>query len=90
MAPRHDVGVIDLTGPNAPQNWEAYQALGREIFDAQMRKMARRAEELGGVELVVHQPNCDEDVATLVQEGFAIEDRSWKGRDGSSVMRTQG
>ncbi len=90
LASRHDVGVIDLTGANAPQSWEAYQAAWSGNFRRQMRKMAKRAEELGGVELVVHQPNRAEDVAMLVQEGFAIEDRSWKGRDGSSVMRTPG
>ncbi len=90
LASRHDVGVIDLTGANAPQSWEAYQAAWSGNFRRQMRKMAKRAEELGGVELVVHQPNRAEDVAALVQEGFAIEDRSWKGRDGSSVMRTPG
>ncbi len=90
VAPRHEVGVIDLIGPNAPQNWEDYQTAWSGNFRRQMRKMARRAEELGGVELVVHQPNRAEDVAGLLHEGFAIEDRSWKGRDGSSVMRTPG
>ncbi len=90
IAARYKVGMIDVCGPNAPSNWEAYQAAWSGNFRRQMRKMMRRAEELGGVELVVHQPANSRGVDELIREGFAIEDQSWKGRNGTSVMRSPG
>ena len=90
VAPRHDVGLIEFTGPSAPADWETYQAAWSGNFRRQLRKMTRRAEELGGIELVVHRPTAADDVASLIRQGFEIEDRSWKGRSGSSVLRTPG
>lgn len=90
FAYRHDVGLIDICGPNAPSNWEAYQATWSGNFRRQMRKMLRRAEELGGIELVVHQPSDRRETDELIRAGFAVEDQSWKGRGGTSVLRTPG
>ena len=90
VAARHHVGMIEVCGPNAPLSWEAYQAAWTGNFRRQMRKMMRRAEELGGVELVVHRSVDGHRLEELVREGFAIEDQSWKGRSRTSVVRTPG
>ncbi len=85
---RFPVGKIVIHGPNAPRDWTAYQASWSGNFRRQMRKMVRRAEELGGVQLEIHQPHNRLDIAELLQRGFAVEDRGWKGAASSSVLRT--
>lgn len=85
---RFPVGKILIHGPNAPRDFAAYQASWSGNFRRQMRKMVRRAEELGGVQLEIHRPHNRLDIAELLQRGFAVEDRGWKGAAGSSVLRT--
>ncbi len=85
---RFPVGKIMIHGPNAPRDFAAYQANWSGNFRRQMRKMVRRAEELGGVQLEIHRPHNRLDIAELLQRGFAVEDRGWKGAAGSSVLRT--
>lgn len=85
---RFPIGKIVIHGPNAPRDWTAYQASWSGNFRRQMRKMVRRAEELGGVQLEIHRPHNRLDIAELLQRGFAVEDRGWKGAAGSSVLRT--
>lgn len=85
---RFPVGKIVIHGPNAPRDFAAYQASWSGNFRRQMRKMVRRAEELGGVQLEIHRPHNRLDIAELLQRGFAVEDRGWKGAAGSSVLRT--
>jgi hypothetical protein len=85
---RFPVGKIIIHGPNAPSDWAAYQASWSGNFRRQMRKMVRRAEELGGVQLETHRPHNKLDIAELLERGFAVEDRGWKGSAGSSVLRT--
>jgi CelD/BcsL family acetyltransferase involved in cellulose biosynthesis len=53
-----------------------------------MRKMTRRSEELGGIAMRIHRPTNTEELAHLLRLGFEVEDRSWKGRDGTSVLKS--
>jgi CelD/BcsL family acetyltransferase involved in cellulose biosynthesis len=85
---RFPVGKVVIHGPHAPHDWAAYQAAWSGNFRRQMRKMVRRAEELGGVHLEIHRPHNRLDIAELLQRGFSVEDRSWKGAAGTSVLRT--
>ncbi len=85
---RFPVGKIAIHSGNAPRDWAAYQASWSGNFRRQMRKMVRRAEELGGVHLEIHRPFNRLDIAELLERGFAVEDRGWKGAAGSSVART--
>jgi CelD/BcsL family acetyltransferase involved in cellulose biosynthesis len=80
---RFRIGLVDLT-----RDWAAYQAAWSGNFRRQMRKMTRRADELGGVALSVHRPTGAAELERLLQLGFEIEDRSWKGRDGTSVLKS--
>lgn len=80
---RFAIGTIDLA-----QHWQAYQAAWSGNFRRQMRKMERRAEELGGVTLTVHRPTDAAEIERLLQFGFEVEDRSWKGREGTSVLKS--
>lgn len=80
---RFRIGLVDLA-----QDWEAYQTAWSGNFRRQMRKMTRRAEDLGGVSLSVHRPNDSAELMRLLQIGFEVEDRSWKGREGTSVLKS--
>ena len=80
---RFHIGIVDLT-----QDWAAYQAGWSGNFRRQMRKMTRRADELGGAALAIHRPNNAAELERLLQLGFEVEDRSWKGRDGTSVLKS--
>jgi CelD/BcsL family acetyltransferase involved in cellulose biosynthesis len=80
---RFRIGLVDLT-----QDWAAYQAAWSGNFRRQMRKMTRRADELGGVALAVHRPASATELAHRLQLGFEVEDHSWKGRDGTSVLKS--
>jgi hypothetical protein len=51
-----------------------------------MRKAFRRAEEAGGVELDLRRPHSSSELEALLNEGFEVEHRSWKGQEGSSVL----
>ncbi len=80
---RFKIGLVDLTQP-----LETYQAGWSSNFRRQMRKMSRRADELGGARLAVHRPANNDKLDQLLQIGFEVEDRSWKGRDGTSVLKS--
>jgi CelD/BcsL family acetyltransferase involved in cellulose biosynthesis len=80
---RFQIGRVDLT-----RDWSAYQSQWSGNFRRQMRKMTRRAEELGGVTVSLHRPTCPNELARLLQLGFEVEDRGWKGQNGTSVLKS--
>jgi CelD/BcsL family acetyltransferase involved in cellulose biosynthesis len=71
-------------------DWPAYRSRWSRKHRQHMAQAARRFAELGDVRLVIHTQLASADVATVMQQCFAIEDRSWKGAAGSSVLRTPG
>jgi CelD/BcsL family acetyltransferase involved in cellulose biosynthesis len=80
---RFRIGTLDCT-----RDFEAYQKAWSGNFRRQMKKMSRRAEELGGVSLTIHRPVDEKTVNEHLDCGFAVEDRSWKGREGTSVLKS--
>lgn len=72
------------------RDWPAMQAVWSRNHRRQMQKMLRRAEADGGAELVVDRQLSPDDAERLARDGFAIEDRSWKGAAGTSVLKTPG
>jgi CelD/BcsL family acetyltransferase involved in cellulose biosynthesis len=50
------------------------------------RRMQRRAEQLGPVRCELLEPTLDE-LPSLLQQALEVEDRSWKGREGTSLLR---
>ncbi len=71
-------------------DWEQYVRGRSRNHRRAMRRAADRAAKLGGVELEVHTAASSSDVEGLLRRGFAVEDRGWKGADGTSVMRSAG
>jgi CelD/BcsL family acetyltransferase involved in cellulose biosynthesis len=71
-------------------DWDALCGAWSANHRRHLKQMERRAEKDGGVELVVYRDLSADACETLVRQGFAIEDRSWKGAAGTSVLKTPG
>jgi hypothetical protein len=80
---RFRIGTVDLN-----QDWPEYQERWSGNFRRQLRRITRRAEELGGVSLSVHRPQNTAELERLLERGFGVEDRSWKGREGTSILKS--
>ncbi|MBS0209491.1 MAG: GNAT family N-acetyltransferase [Planctomycetes bacterium] len=83
--PSYTTGVIEL-----PTSWDVYDASRSSNHRRQLRKAERRAKQAGDVTLRVLNHLRSAEVAKVLGECFAIEDRSWKGAEGSSMARTPG
>jgi CelD/BcsL family acetyltransferase involved in cellulose biosynthesis len=83
--PQHEVGLIEL-----PADFAAYEASWSGNHRRHMGKAQRRLEREGGAELQVYTALAPDEVEPLLAAGFALEDRSWKGKGGTSVLATPG
>jgi CelD/BcsL family acetyltransferase involved in cellulose biosynthesis len=82
---RWPVGRVAIDG-----DWSAYKARWSRKHRQKMAWAGRRLAERGQVRLVVQSRLAPDEVAAWMRRGFEIEDRSWKGVAGSSVLRTPG
>jgi CelD/BcsL family acetyltransferase involved in cellulose biosynthesis len=78
-----DVGTIDLEG-----DWRAYRFSWSKNHRRNVDKALRRLRRTGSVELELHSSPSEDAIRPLLRRGFEIEDRSWKGRTGTSVLRS--
>ena len=82
---QYHVGVVEID-----HDWQAYQKAWSGSHRAAVRRGMRRLSELGEFELVQHrQPEANQ-VEPLLLAAFAIEDKSWKGEAGTSILQTPG
>ncbi len=77
------VGRIEIN-----HDWPAYERNWSKSHRRQIRRIEQLAEEQGGATLVVLRGLRPEEVEPLVSRGFQVEDASWKGRAGSSVIKS--
>ena len=82
---RFRIGIADIG-----RNWPDCQANWSSNHRRHMRKSAARAIRQGALELKVYDQLPPEAVEALLQRGFEIEDSSWKGTRGSSVLKSPG
>ena len=78
-------GIIDVRG-----DWDSYFAARSRNHRRQMRVVHNRAlkERNLRLQLVANPPLAE--IEPLLQRGFEVEDRSWKGQGGSSTLRSPG
>ncbi len=81
----YGVGRLTLRG-----EWSEFMAQASGNHRRYLRKAQRRADAAGKLSLHVIDSPPREQLAALLERGFAVEDRSWKGREGTSVVRTPG
>jgi len=78
-------GLIDID-----HDWEGYQASWSQNHRHAVRKSKRRLEQAGSVQLLRHAPPDAESLPDLLRKAFEIENLSWKGEAGTSVLKTPG
>lgn len=77
------VGLVDLPG-----RWEGYLSTRSRNLRRQIRVAEKRSAHAGALELRLIADPGQEELVELLQRGFEVEDRSWKGASGSSVLRS--
>lgn len=81
--PQFRVGLIDIG-----RDWGAYEAAWSGNHRRALRKTRRKAEKSGALEMCRHRDIAPRDAAALLEEFCEVEDRSWKGQEGTSILRT--
>jgi CelD/BcsL family acetyltransferase involved in cellulose biosynthesis len=71
-------------------DWDSYQARLSGDFRRSRKRYARRLEEHGKTELIVHRPTEPAEVDEFMRITFEVEDRSWKAAAGTSVLKNDG
>ncbi len=71
-------------------DWEAYQRSWSRKHRQQMARHARRLARQDDVQLRVLSELAPQEVEGWMRRGFEVEDRSWKGAAGTSVLQTPG
>jgi CelD/BcsL family acetyltransferase involved in cellulose biosynthesis len=78
-----DLGLIDIE-----HDWPSYEARWSKNHRKQIGRTLRQAREQGKLELKIHRDVPPDEVDQLLAEGLEVEDRSWKGPAGTSVLRS--
>jgi CelD/BcsL family acetyltransferase involved in cellulose biosynthesis len=71
-------------------DWGAYDASRKGDQRRKRKRYTRMLQRAGGVQLRVERNLAPEMVEESLRQGFEVEDRSWKGAAGSSVLKTPG
>jgi CelD/BcsL family acetyltransferase involved in cellulose biosynthesis len=82
---RFRVGVIDVGG-----DWEDRKKSWSKNHRRNVAKSLKRLEATGGYTVRVATGDNLDAVAPLLRVAMEVEDRSWKGRAGTSILRTAG
>jgi len=69
-------------------DWEAYRARWPRNHRRNLRKATERLRREGGLNLSIHSQLSPDQVEPLLKRCLELEDRSWKGEAGTSVLRT--
>ncbi|MCC6126154.1 MAG: GNAT family N-acetyltransferase [Pirellulales bacterium] len=82
---RYEVAKIEIA-----DDWDAFTKNLSRSQRHNTQKAERRLRELGNLQLEMHSQLAPEEVHSRLEKVFAVEDSSWKGAAGSSVLRTPG
>lgn len=88
---RSHITPIDEVGQVAVQaSWDEYQSGWSANHRRQLRKARRRAEMVGDLAIEIHRELQAAQLDELFKLVCQIEDRSWKGKAGTSILRSPG
>lgn len=71
-------------------NFEAYEAGLAAAHRRNCRSRAKALEKAGGLSAVVYRGGVPAEIDAQVRRAFEVEDRSWKGAEGTSVLKSPG
>lgn len=81
----HQVGVIDIL-----HDWPAYTRSWSRNHRSALKRTRKKFEAEGRVDVERVRDASDERLGDLLTQCFEIEDRGWKGDQGTSILRTPG
>ena len=70
------------------QDWSAYQASWSGNHRSAVKKGIKRLSKLGDVKVERFENHQDGDLKTVLTECFELENRTWKGEAGTSVLKS--
>ncbi len=82
---RFQVGRIEIG-----HHWQVYKQRWSRKHRQQMSRHLRRLQRKGGASFKMYRQLAPQQVEAWMRRGFEVEDRSWKGRAGTSVLRWPG
>ena len=71
-------------------DFEAYESTLSSAHRRNCRSRAKSLEKAGGEQAVVYRQGDAAELDAIVRRGFEVEDRSWKGAEGTSVLKSPG
>lgn len=71
-------------------DWQTYEASRSKNLRQTRRRQARKLEEAGKTQLKIYSQLSPDQVNSFLLTGFEVEDRSWKGTEGTSVLKVPG
>jgi CelD/BcsL family acetyltransferase involved in cellulose biosynthesis len=83
MREQFRVGDVEID-----HNWAPYKATWSSNHRHQMRRMASRARKEGDLTLLVLRDVQQDQIESLLRRGFEVECRSWKGAEGTAVLKS--
>jgi len=85
LRPKFEVGLIDIGG-----QWQRYEAALSGNIRRASRKSRRKLEERGPLELTRYSNITPTEAEYLLRTVCEVEDRSWKGEEGTSILKSPG
>jgi CelD/BcsL family acetyltransferase involved in cellulose biosynthesis len=84
----HRYGMYRVGTISFPQDAATYLAECPKRHRQNMRRAQRKIDQAGGRRLRIYDALEPDEVEPLLRAGFEIEDRGWKGRAGTAVLRS--
>lgn len=81
--PKYVAGLVPVVG-----TWESYRETLSRSHRRKIERLDRQLQRAGELRFRWVPLGTEADVEPLLQRGFEVEDRCWKGAEGTSVLRT--
>lgn len=78
-----DVGLVDIL-----HDWDAYTRSWSRNHRSAVKRTRKKLETEGHIDVVRLRDPSDEQLHEVLETCFAIEDRGWKGENGTSILKT--
>lgn len=85
VSEKHTVGLMSTQG-----DWEQFRQRWSKSLRKHIGRQIRNLEKLPGYSYRIESPRCPKRAIELMRIGFEVEDKSWKGENGSSVLKSPG
>jgi CelD/BcsL family acetyltransferase involved in cellulose biosynthesis len=79
----YQIGQVEIG-----HDWDVYKARLKGDHRRKLNRYVRKLDEAGGAELKVYREMTPEMVEDLTRRAFEVEDRSWKGDQKTSVLKS--